>query len=288
MSIDNNIVGLSALSFSAMDYAGMKNVVESGIKAVEISYGNLEAAEKFDFKKAKETADKCGLKLWSYHLPFLPFEKLDPSSLDREKSEYTFNTFSRLIKRGTEIGIDKFVVHPSAEPIDPAERPQRLKASAEFLSRLADEAEKYGAVIAVEDLPRTCLGNCSDEILYILGFNEKLRVCFDTNHLLGEEPVDFVKKIGSKIITLHVSDYDFVNERHWLPGEGDIDWQLLYKAIKDSGYDGVWMYELSLEPKKGMDRQLEYSQIYQNATEIFSLKKPTGIGQRSENLGFWG
>ena len=51
-------------------------------------------------------------------------------------------------------------------------------------------------------------------------------------------------KVGDKIITLHVSDYDFMNERHWLPGEGQNDWQKIIKSLKEVGYTGVWMYEI--------------------------------------------
>lgn len=281
-------VGLSALGFSADDAAEMKKVADAGIRAVEISFGSLEQAEGFNFSAAREAADKCGITLWSLHLPFLPFERLDPSALSAEISNSTLNTFLNIIKSGTEIGVNKFVVHPSREPIDPAERSQRLKATAAFLSRLADEAEKYGAVIAVEDLPRTCLGNSADEILYILSANEKLRACFDTNHLLGGDAIDFIKRVGSKIITLHVSDYDFVNERHWLPGEGDVDWQSLYGALCEVGYNGVWLYELGTRPKKGIDRRpLEYADFYNNAQEIFSGKRPTAIGKRWEKLDFW-
>ena len=40
------------------------------------------------------------------------------------------------------------------------------------------------------------------------------------NHLLGESHTDFMKALKHNIITTHLSDYDGVDERHWLPGEG--------------------------------------------------------------------
>ena len=82
------------------------------------------------------------------------------------------------------IGIDKFIVHPSAEPIEKDLRSENFKYSMESLDRLAEIAYAEGAVIAVEDLPRTCLGNSADEIGKLISVNDKLRVCFDTNHLL--------------------------------------------------------------------------------------------------------
>ena len=71
-----------------------------------------------------------------------------------------------------------------------------MAASKNSLNELADFAAERGAVIAVEDLPRTCLGNCADEMLEILEANEKLRVCFDTNHLLKDTNGNFLKIVG--------------------------------------------------------------------------------------------
>lgn len=281
-------VGLSALGFSADDATEMKKLADAGIRAVEISFGSLEQAEGFNFSAARDAADKYDITLWSLHLPFVPFKKLDPTTDNTEIRNFTFRTFLDIIKKGTEIGVKIFVAHPSVEPIASEDRQKSLDNSAEFFSKLADEAEKLGAVIALEDLPRTCIGNCSDEILYMLGFNEKLRACFDTNHILSEEATEFIRRVGSKIITLHVSDYDFVNERHWLPGEGDVAWQSLYGALCEVGYNGVWLYELGTRPKKGIDRRpLEYADFYNNAQEIFSGKRPTAIGKRWEKLDFW-
>lgn len=280
-------VGLS-VEISSNNEEEMKKISDSGIKAIEISFGDVNKISEFDFKRAKALADKYAIRLWSYHLPFAPFELLDPSALSKEKRDFTFNTFADLIEKGSEIGIDKFVVHPSAEPIPEEERNERLRYSAEFFSRLAQKAESCGAVIAVEDLPRTCIGNSSSDIQYILNADERLRVCFDTNHLLNEKNIDFIKNVGSKIVTLHVSDYDFVNERHWLPGEGDNDWQAIYSALTDAGYNGVWLYELGLMPPKTINRRiLTYTDYYNNAKEIMSGKKPTAIGKKIENLGFW-
>ena len=106
----------------------------------------------------------------------------------------------------------------------------------------------------MEDLPRTCLGNCSAEILELLTADPSLTVCFDTNHLLGEPIADFVRAVGKKIETLHVSDYDFCNERHWLPYEGKVNWVELVEALEEVGYNGVWMYEIGFKASKNIDR----------------------------------
>lgn len=279
-------IGISTNGNKRIDDNTLKSIKEAGITAIELSYPDFS---DFDFKGAKELTDKYGIEIGSLHLPFAPFDKIDPSSLDKALREDTFKFFCDLIKKGSEIGINKFVVHPSGEPNPDNERAVRLENSAEILSRLADFAADYGAVIAVEDLPRSCIGNCSDEISYILGKNDKLRVCFDTNHLLSENIKDFIEKVGDKIITVHISDYDFINERHWLPGEGDINWQELYENLLKCGYNGVWLYEIGLNAPNTIDRRkLEFKDFYNNAAEIFGGQKPTPIGKRFDNLGMWG
>lgn len=244
-------IGLSSCG-TAPDENLFIGCAKSGIGAVEVSIA--DECGKVDLAHVKRMADNYGVRLWSYHLPYYPFERIDPSSLDAAVRENTVKAFTRMIGSASEIGIDKFVVHPSGEPIPDVDRAERIKRSTETLAALAEIAAGYGAVIAVEDLPRTCLGNCSDEILTLLSGSDKLRVCFDTNHLLTESADRFISRVGSKIITLHVSDYDFINERHWLPGEGKQRWDDILRGLGDIGYSGVWMYELGFTAPKTMPR----------------------------------
>jgi sugar phosphate isomerase/epimerase len=113
------------------------------------------------------------------------------------------------------------------------------------LKILAEKAHSLGIRLAVEDLPRTCLGNCSDDILYLLEGNPLLNVCFDTNHLLKQDNVEFIKAVGNRIITLHVSDYDFIDERHQLPGEGKNNWNAIINELEKVNYSGPFLYEVS-------------------------------------------
>ncbi len=247
---------------------------KSGIDAVEISVG-LDNCNNIDFKELLRLAKKYDVSLWSFHLPFSPFSKLEISQ--KELANSTVVYFESLIQKATDIGIDKFVIHPSGEPIAPEDRAERLKVSNESLFKLVNIASTNGAVIAVENLPRTCLGNCSDEILDLISVDPSIKVCFDTNHLLGENQVDFIKKIGDKIVTLHISDYDFVNERHWLPGEGRSDWDSIYRALNEVGYNGIWLYEIGFGATKTITRErlLNCEDVVRNAKEIFNGQKLT-------------
>ena len=245
----------------------------SGIFDMEISLRRA-GYDDLNFDEVRRMADKYGVRLWSLHLPFTGADHLDISK--DEMADETVAYHSELIKRASAVGIEKFIIHPSREPIAPEDRSHKMQTAKHSLSRLARVASESGAVIAVEDLPRTCLGNCSDEILELISVDPSLRVCFDTNHLLFEDPAKFVRNVGDKIVTLHVSDYDFVDEKHWLPGEGDINWSEILQALRDVDYKGIWLYELEFESTKRItrERDLTCDDFYKNAMEIFSGKKP--------------
>lgn len=260
----------------------------ASINTIEISVGNTQLADALDFKEARRLADKYGIELWSLHLPFLPFNVIDPSV--PALADYTVKYFCSFIDKATEIGIKTIVIHPSGEPIAESDRPMRLECAKKSLAALAEYAKARGAVIAVEDLPRTCLGRDSSDILELISAHPDLRVCFDTNHLLGESIADFIKKVGDKIITTHVSDYDEKNERHWLSGEGVIDWKALKDALIAIGYDGPWLYELGLDgslPTIDRERRLEYSDFARNHDEIMNDKPITTIGKGKNDLPSW-
>lgn len=221
--------------------ACLRECAAAGVQAVEVYSPLLKDADEF-VKLSRET----GVELWSTHLPFSG--ELDISRGD-EFAEKTVESHEEWLRIAANAGFKVAVVHPSAEPIADPDRPARLARSRENLMRLASFAKALGMRLAVEDLPRTCLGHTSDDINFLLCGNPDLGICFDTNHLLMEDNLNFVKRLGSRIITLHVSDYDFIDERHLLPGEGKNNWVGIADALEEAGYNGPWMNELS--SKKG-------------------------------------
>ena len=210
-------------------------------------------------------AESHGINIWSLHLPFAPRELIDISAVEKEKRNKTTDYLSELIKMGGSIGADKFVIHPSSEPITESERREKLKCAKESLSKLADVAERFNAVICVEDLPRTCLGNSADEMKFLTEEDERLRICFDTNHITADKPENVIRELKNKIVTLHVSDFDFVDEKHWIPGDGEINWSEVVKALKDIKYNGVWMYEVGFQSRNG---KLTVSDFKKNAEKV--------------------
>ena len=258
----------------------------SGVEAVEISCAT-EDYDKLDYAAIKAAADKTGITLWSFHFPFGYY---NIASLKPGRCEETVNYHSDLIRKASAIGIKRFVVHASGEPIAAEDRAECMRRVKKSLAALSQVAKECGAVIAVEDLPRTCLGNCHEDILELIGDDPTLGVCFDSNHLTLERGEDFLAVTGHRLITVHISDFDFFNERHWLPGEGKVDWPCMMQALDATGYDGVFLYELSFESTGTIERKrpLEPSDFAENAATLALGLAPKPVDVPYAKLGMWG
>ena len=281
-------VGMSSCAFD-LTAENFKKLAEAGIKDIEISLP-YECYGDIDHKQVKKYADEYGVNLWSYHLPFCGPWVCDIASPAEDIRRRAVDMWCDYIRKASEVGVDKFVAHPSSEPKpEDEERLTFINYAKENLDFLAEFAAKHGAVIAVEDLPRTCLGRTADELADLISVNDKLRICFDTNHLLIDDNISFVEKLCDKIVTTHVSDYFFYDECHFLPGEGKVDWHALYNKLIEKGYNGVWMYELGCTPPGNLKRvrNLEFTDFYNNAMEIMTGKPLTVIPLREQPTFWW-
>ncbi len=280
-------IGLSSCCGYEMTEAGLLELKNAGIEAIEYCGGT--DIDNFDFPNARKVCDAVGMTLWSIHSHMRP--DFDISSLEKESNDAAIAELSELINRASAVGIDKVVVHPTHthEPFDQSTRGEKVKHAMQCLDTLAEYADKKGMRIALENLPRTCLGNTIEEHLTLLGANDKLRVCLDFNHSLIDNTADFIRAVGNKIITVHVSDRDNINERHWLPGEGVLDWKANIDALEEVGYNGVWMYEMGVNCPITIERRLlTYKDFVDNAKSIFARETLKSIGTPKPNLGLWG
>lgn len=260
---------------------------EAGISYMEVSCSVAETSA-LDLPAVMGLAEAYGVTVASLHLPFSQEMDLSRTNPDVRASVVAFQ--SELMKRGAAVGIPLFVIHPSSEPIEDGERAARMACAKESLAILAELAESLGVTLTVEDLPRTCLGNCSDEMRELLSAHPALRSCLDTNHLLEEDTAAYVRRVGDRIVTTHVSDYDFINERHWVPGEGKQDFLSILEALREVGYQGLWLYEIGLKTPHTITRprELTYADLVENANTLFAGEAPAPFGTPIPNLGMWG
>ena len=237
-------VGVGAMNAETFDA-----LCAAGIRELELSSGAIAPFyEDLDFPhrsvEIAALAKAHGVTISSVHLPFAPFSEIDPASRDASVRDYIVKKQTELLGAAGEAGIGLAVIHPSGEPYREEERAERLAIACETIARVTESAKAAGVTLCLENLPRTCLCRTSDEMLYFLERIPDLRVVFDTNHSLTEDNVHYIRAVGEKIVTLHVSDYDFIDEKHWLPLEGKNDWAGIVAALEEAGYAGRFLYEI--------------------------------------------
>lgn len=250
---------------AAMNPEKMRSLAAAGIKQAELSSGDIRPFyDTLDFpNKASEIVKMAadnGVNITSVHLPFGPFSKLDPSTADPEVAAYIIEKQSELIRAAADAGIGIAVIHPSGEPYEDKERAERLERAVSVIAKLTEIAKNTGVKLALENLPRTCLCRVRSEMRYFLDRIPELSVCYDMNHCLLESNIDYIREVGDRIITLHVSDYDFIDERHQLPGLGKNNWSEIIKTLEEVNYSGRFLYELAAGPT--------YEDVYANYKKL--------------------
>ena len=253
---------------------------EAGIGAFELSV-DAPDFERLDLNDISRIAEKNGIDRWSFYLPFYFLDNVVISVPDEESRKKCVAFHGESIRRAADAGFKHIVLHPSSEPIHDSERTSQLVAAKRSIEEIAVICEREGVVLAVENLPRTCLANTAKELLDLIDGIDGVGICFDVNHLLAEDQIYFLEAVADKLVTVHLSDYDRINERHWLPGEGIIDWTALIKGFERVGYNGPLMYEINRGGDKTIARDavLTPSDFARNANEIVNGLPITKLGR---------
>jgi len=182
----------------------------------------------------------------SFHLPFCGGNGWDPSSLDEEKRKDVSFRMQELIRKSVWMKAPNITLHASNEP-PLEEHPQRIGQVCRTIEEFLPLAEEMHFSINVEFLPRRCVGNCVEELQKIVSnFDPKyVGICFDVNHIMNRyrELPQMIDTLAPRIRTFHLSDYDGVDEMHWIPGQGLIDWPEVLRHIKAIDHDVVLILE---------------------------------------------
>lgn len=250
---------------------------EAGIDAIEIAGLSYAHLADYRFKEIKSECDKYGVELRSFHIPF--GRELSIGHPDAEIRKSSLEIFKHTVDIAASLGVKICVIHPSSEPNEDDMREELLSYCTENMAKLCEYTNSYGIELAMENLPRTCLCNTPDEVISVLKKIPDLKTCFDMNHFLpwkGIVPdnVGYIyrlkEEVGDRLVTVHASDYDFVDERHMFPMDGDNDWQGIVKALADTGYRGYFNYEIGAKHGDRAGKTLH--DVRANFDQLFAIK----------------
>ncbi|MBI9016796.1 MAG: sugar phosphate isomerase/epimerase [Phycisphaerae bacterium] len=249
---NSNPLALSISPEVASDKVALDEFISAGVRIVELTGVHNVIHNDADFYKMKVVLQSAGMQMNSIHYPYGPM--FDISNLDEAIRLGALKEIEFYLGRLAELDGKYLIVHPSFEPVPAIERVRRLKACRKSILELNEIMKEYpGMIIAMEDLPRTCLGNTADELNGLIADTcpDRIGICLDTNHMLQEDLITFSQKTAKRIVTVHISDYDAKDERHWFPGQGINDWHGWFKVMCQAGYKGPMLYEVTWPIARG-------------------------------------
>ncbi|MDD3695578.1 MAG: TIM barrel protein [Lentisphaeria bacterium] len=265
-------LGISISSVSPrMNWQLIKLLAESEIRTFELNAYMF--SEDFDgalanaFMKALRSKGK---RVNSYHIPFTPLD--DISAIDESVRLRAMARFRAQIRTARFFEAELLVVHPSTEPIEQDKRHLHMTQLRKSLLELEPELRLEGLRLTLENLPRLCMGNSVTELKTMLaGLNPLFGACLDVNHLMShwQNLPAYVEDLGQLLYTLHISDYDGVDEKHWLPGQGVIDWKNFLLALRKNNYQGTFNYEVKINHELDLPGRLE--EINDNFASLCAL-----------------
>lgn len=137
---------------------------------------------------------------------------------------------------------------------------------------LVKVAEELGIMIAIENTRR------SDNVPYLLSKIQSnyLGFCYDSSHHFLSDKQDFnlLENFGERLVATHLSDNDGLEDRHWLPGHGIIDWVMVAQHFP-TGYRRC----LTLEAYPTTEEREESPEIYLKRAiqKVKNLRDQLGI-----------
>ncbi len=126
----------------------------------------------------------------------------------------------------------------------------------EGLDLVVTAAHRAGVELAIECEPGQFIERTADlvELLEEVG-DPRLGANLDIGHAwcLGEDPAESVRKLGPHLKHLHLEDIKGREHYHLVPGQGDIDFGSVVRALEAVGYDraaAVELYTYAHEPDR--------------------------------------
>ena len=229
-SYDGWRVGVQMWSFKSFTlFEGIDKAASLGVSTIEMYPGQKISAEtgkaNTNYTMSAENRAKVKAKLKSSGIEVLCYGVVN---LPKKKAESR-----KVFEFANEMGIKTIVSEPNADALD-------------MIDKLCQE---YKIQVAIHNHPKPTKYWNPDTVLGALeGRSKWMGACVDTGHLTrsGINPVEGVKKMKGKIISMHLKDVNEFGERkaHDVPwGTGKSNAKAVLAELDKQGFKGVFSIE---------------------------------------------
>lgn len=181
----------------------------------------------------------AGLYLENIHAPYEHCNRLwSETAWIREETAKQYITWVKDCEKYT---IPMMVMHVTDGPYEGVPTAEGI----DTVKQIAAAAHSAGIQLAVENTRNPeFITRLLEEIP-----EDTFGFCFDFSHdwLCSKHRLALLKEHGSRLFTVHMADNDGVDDRHWLPGEGVMDWELMCNALPPA-YTGCLSLEVVPHP----------------------------------------
>ncbi len=213
------------------------------------------------FSNLKKLADQCGITICMTHGRGTGFK-----SIPEEDLILTENARLDCLAASI-LGAPVCVIHAVTTIFMGPDCPSEVmhKLNRDMFASIIPFAKQYGIKIATETFGDAVKFNSCDFFGNIDEFiktynricaasdNRKyLKYCVDTGHSNKASrfnnnplPGDVIRMLGGDIVCLHLNDNDKLTDQHKTPNTGTIDWNDVFDALDEVGYNGIYNMELS-------------------------------------------
>lgn len=147
--------------------------------------------------------------------------------------------------KGTQLGAKNHVLHWFQRFRDP----DCQTLWRHIVDEWVEHASRSGICLLMETVPDQPTNEryvpASEIVAFVKQYPpEVLACCLDVNHSnLREALPEAVFILKERLVSLHISDNDGKEEKHWLPGQGIIDFPAIFHALRKIGFEGMIVLE---------------------------------------------
>lgn len=235
-----------------MGQLATKNIIDDLGFAIENDFDWFEIAldwpQNFNLpndkiKEIRQKASDNNIKLIVHTAFYLPTSTLLP-----EIKKGLFKNVSKAIDLANKVGSDRLTIHPGWREMPSVAEEKSYDSLIENLKQIVKFGKEKNVAICLENLDAWGRNLCSsyDDFLKVLTAVPEIKVTLDIGHTntADKTPVEFFRAVSDRVLDIHIHDNDGSKDQHKCIGEGNIDYQKVFKTCKDAGYYGPFILEL--------------------------------------------
>ena len=247
-------IGADAVDFdlcgAQWDYRKKESVYSRSDEEIEAYFTDL-----------KNYADTLGLIIGQTH------GRITGIKTDEAFNEAFYENARRDCLATAALGVSTCVIHSVTTIHMGADADPQLMRDMNFemFTRIVPFAKQYGVKIASETFgDATGLGvvdffgqynefvKSYHRVCGVEDFKDYMTVCMDTGHCnkatrFGQPATpEFIRMLGKEITVLHLNDNDTLTDQHKMPLSGSMNWNDIFDALDEIGYNGIYNMELNL------------------------------------------